>query len=243
MHPFSTRIILAALVATGGSAVTSPAEADGLDPAREITQYAHRAWTKRDGLPQNTVEAIAQTPDGYMWFGTVEGLARFDGTRFRTYNVRNTPHLELNYISALHVTRDSTMFIGNYGGMILRWRNGKVRQLPNPGTVERYAIRRIVEDRHGAVWVAAGSSLIEIRGDSIFKVHGVSDGLPHVMINSLCASNDGGMYVATPFGIWIRNNACFEPWMKGPEIKGENRVRVQLRCAPSTTCHANSTPL
>ncbi|HSQ75900.1 MAG TPA: two-component regulator propeller domain-containing protein, partial [Bacteroidota bacterium] len=98
--------VLALLTAPAGWSVCESTGADGLDPSREIMQYSHRAWTKRDGLPQNTVQAIAQTPDGYMWFGTVEGLSRFDGMKFRNFNVRNTPQLLLNYISALCVARD-----------------------------------------------------------------------------------------------------------------------------------------
>src|ERR1039458_9231042 len=59
-----------------------------LDPARRITQYIHRVWTQEDGLPQDTVRAIAQTPDGYLWIGTEEGLASFDGYDFTAFNRR-----------------------------------------------------------------------------------------------------------------------------------------------------------
>src|ERR1041385_2001808 len=52
-----------------------------LDPALELSQYAHKAWKVRDGFSNGSINAIAQTPDGYLWLGTDFGLSRFDGVR------------------------------------------------------------------------------------------------------------------------------------------------------------------
>ena len=56
-----------------------------LDPRKALTQFSSTTWTQEQGLPQDTVRAIAQTPDGYLWVGTDEGLARFDGYDFVTF--------------------------------------------------------------------------------------------------------------------------------------------------------------
>ena len=50
-----------------------------LDPSLDVSQYAHTAWTVRDGFSLGNIYAIAQTPDGYLWLGTEFGLFRFDG--------------------------------------------------------------------------------------------------------------------------------------------------------------------
>ena len=55
--------------------------------------YLINAWLTDQGLPENIVNAIAQTPDGYLWCGTTHGLARFDGVHFKIFNVQNTPEL------------------------------------------------------------------------------------------------------------------------------------------------------
>lgn len=54
-------------------------------------QYQIKSWTTDDGLPQNTIVSILQTPDGYLWMTTLDGLARFDGARFTVLNKQNAP--------------------------------------------------------------------------------------------------------------------------------------------------------
>src|SRR6185295_1850381 len=56
----------------------------GLNPGKSLTQYTRNVWTQAQGLPQDTIQAITQTSDGYLWLGTDEGLARFDGYEFVT---------------------------------------------------------------------------------------------------------------------------------------------------------------
>lgn len=191
----------------------------GLDPSRDISQYSHRVWTKRDGLPQNSVGAIVQTPDGYLWFATLEGIARFDGTSFRVFNARNTPPLKMNYTTSLLVARDSTMYIGTFGSGILRCRKGGFRRVAGPMDIEHMQIHQFHEDRHGDIWAASSGGLIQIKQDSIVKIHTVSDGLPHNVTTAVREDHHGRLLVATPVGIWLREGDCFTPWMKGLEAK------------------------
>ncbi|HXJ91542.1 MAG TPA: two-component regulator propeller domain-containing protein, partial [Terriglobia bacterium] len=53
-----------------------------LDPSLDISQYAHTAWTIREGFFRGNIYSIAQTGDGYLWLGTEFGLLRFDGNRY-----------------------------------------------------------------------------------------------------------------------------------------------------------------
>src|SRR5215472_3275799 len=65
--------------------------------------YLTDVWTSENGLPDNSVTAIAQTPDGYLWIGTYNGLARFDGVRFVTFDPANTPALLHARVRGLYV--------------------------------------------------------------------------------------------------------------------------------------------
>jgi ligand-binding sensor domain-containing protein len=55
--------------------------AEALDPEQKITQYSLTQWGHRDGLPSTAIYSLAQTPDGFLWLGTSDGLVRFDGLR------------------------------------------------------------------------------------------------------------------------------------------------------------------
>src|SRR5262245_42328592 len=77
------------------------AGAAALDPAKSIAQYSLDSWTSREGLPQNSVQTILQTRDGFLWLGTEEGLVRFDGVHFLDYSTRNIAEFRQNSVQAL----------------------------------------------------------------------------------------------------------------------------------------------
>ncbi len=97
--------------------------APGLDPRKAITQYAHQVWKTDQGLPQNSIQAILQTRDGYIWLGTERGLVRFDGVQFTVFDKGNSPGLRNSNAQALYQDRDGNLWVGTWGGLH-RFRNG-----------------------------------------------------------------------------------------------------------------------
>ena len=87
-----------------------------LDPRKSLTQYSRTIWTQERGLPQDTIRAITQTKDGYLWLGTDEGLARFDGYEFVVFNKSNG-NLPDNSITALAAANDGGLWIGTANGL------------------------------------------------------------------------------------------------------------------------------
>src|SRR5580765_3425637 len=77
------------------------------------------------GVPNSSVTAIAQTPDGYLWVGTYNGLARFDGVRFVHYDPGNTPELKRSRIRRLYVDARGTLWINTYDGSLTSCQNGR----------------------------------------------------------------------------------------------------------------------
>src|SRR5262245_12496872 len=104
-------VALAALV----PAFVTPAYAQAPTPI--ASQYIQRAWDTRDGLPQNTVTAIRQTRDGYLWLGTFGGLVRFDGQAFTVFDPGNTPGLVSSRIVCLFEDRRGVLWIGTEAGL------------------------------------------------------------------------------------------------------------------------------
>ena len=136
-----------------------------LDPGKAVTQYMHEVWQTEQGLPQNTVNAIAQTPDGYLWIGTREGLVRFDGVRFTVFDTRTTPELGHNFVLCLRVDQKGRLWIGTSGGGLVRregerfTRYGTKDGLPNP------QVSALFEDGKGQLWVGTdGGGLARLRG-------------------------------------------------------------------------------
>jgi signal transduction histidine kinase/ligand-binding sensor domain-containing protein len=141
----------------------------GLDPSRELSQYTLRYWTQARGLPQDSVRALAQTPDGCLWVGTDEGLARFDGYSFYTVPQAELPALS---IRALVAGSDGTLWVGTASGLF-RHRDGKFNRAPKIGNTP---VAAIVEGPEGAVWIAAGMRLVRYSNGQ-FTEFGPGNGL------------------------------------------------------------------
>ena len=100
-----------------------------LDPDKRIRDYVYRTWNARDGLPVNSAQVILQTRDGYLWVGTFDGLARFDGTRFTVFNSANTPAMRFNFVQRLFEDDEGNLWIGTWDlgarGDLIRYRDGQ----------------------------------------------------------------------------------------------------------------------
>src|SRR3982074_769683 len=107
-------------------------QAARLDSELPPPVYVSRIWRTQDGLPENRIRALAQTPDGYLWVGTSSGLARFDGVRFVVYARFNTPSMIDDNIRALTVARDGSLWAATDGGGLLHYQNGRFESIgPN----------------------------------------------------------------------------------------------------------------
>jgi signal transduction histidine kinase/ligand-binding sensor domain-containing protein len=109
------------------AATSTPAFA--LDPARNIRDFQHTAWSGADGAPSD-VWSLAQTTDGYLWLGTGSGLYRFDGVRFERFQAANSRGPAESDIGGLLAARDGTLWIGYRTGDVAVLRNGKIDFFP-----------------------------------------------------------------------------------------------------------------
>jgi ligand-binding sensor domain-containing protein/signal transduction histidine kinase len=108
-------------------------------------------WENDDGLPQSSIVAMTPTGDGYLWLGTVNGLARFDGKRFTVFDEDTTPGLGSGPIVSLFEDSRSNLWIGNEGsGVVCAGDGGLVVSL---GIGRGRGYLRMCEDASGAIWV------------------------------------------------------------------------------------------
>jgi diguanylate cyclase (GGDEF)-like protein len=174
-----------------------------LDPTRALTQARLSLWTSDAGLPQNTIEAIVQTRDGYLWLGTEEGLVRFDGVRFVISDRQSAPELRSSFVSSLFEAPDGTLWIGTYGGGLARLRNGRIEAF-HPEILGGDRIRKMYATHDGVLYVAtAGGGVLRIEGDRMTRVT-TRDGLPTDRIWAVEDDGAGGLWIATHGGGVVR---------------------------------------
>ena len=213
--------------------------------------YFARTWQVENGLPQNKVTAVLQTRDGYLWVGTYNGLARFDGVNFKVFDDNNTPQLHSSRITSLCEAGDGTLWIGDESGQVTQYKNGQFTAWPFHSKWGGGKIYRIVADDSHDVWLMneAGELarvrdglFLSPRSGNVAKVvalarspdgtiwiardgvisllqHGRLTALPiDTFIQGICASADGGLWVASIAGLrewkngrWTRDLGT-APW-------------------------------
>ncbi len=99
-------------------------------PAAAHAQYQIESWTTDKGLPQNTVYSVRQTPDGYLWLATLDGLVRFDGVRLTIFNKQNTVGINSNRFTQLVVDGQGALWAGTESDGVTRFDNGKFQTFP-----------------------------------------------------------------------------------------------------------------
>ena len=96
----------------------APALLMALGTGKPLREYGQQGWQSDSGLPQNTVHALAQTRDGYLWIGTEGGLVRFDGMDFRVFDTENTPALHSNTVNGLAEDGAGALWISTPAGLV-----------------------------------------------------------------------------------------------------------------------------
>jgi signal transduction histidine kinase/ligand-binding sensor domain-containing protein len=174
--------------------------ASALDPALDVSQYAHTSWKVRDGFTKGAIGAIAQTPDGYLWLGTEFGLYRFDGVRAVPWQPPAGLQLPNNFVRSLLASRDGTLWIGTFKGLA-SWKDGKLIQYPTPAD---QSIDTLLEDDEGTIWLGTQGiptgRLCAIRGGGI-QCYG-EDGSFGKWIEYLFEDGQKTVWAASATGLW-----------------------------------------
>ena len=164
------------------------------------SDYTVRQWTVLDGLPQNSVNAIVQTRDGYLWMGTFGGLVRFDGLRFTVFDLVSAPGLASNRITALYEARDGTLWMGHEDGEISHYRDGTFTHYTTDDGLPGGRVWSFAEDAVGHLWIGAASGLVRF-AEGVFTSYTTDDGLPHQSASRVLVDRQGVLWVGTDSGL------------------------------------------
>jgi methyl-accepting chemotaxis protein/ligand-binding sensor domain-containing protein len=187
------------------SAQSAASAAKGLDPQKRLTQYIIDTWLEDEGLPQNSVQALAQTVDGYLWFGTQEGLVRFDGVRFTIFDKQNTKGLAQNNVYGLRQDKRGRLWAGTTGGGITKHENGVFKHYGQEsgitGDVTSYAA--MFEDSKGRLWIGTAAGLYKYNESSDkFEKFTAAGWTENEGVVAIGESVDGALLVGSANGLF-----------------------------------------
>ncbi len=177
----------------------------GFATTNSMIQYGSRTWQTDEGLPQNIALAIAQTRDGYLWVGTIRGLARFDGVRFTVFDPQNTPALKHASVTALCQSRNGSLWIGTGGGGLTELREGRFLHHRLGDESRANSVKCILEGRDGVLWVGTLGGLFCFR-QGAWTQFTVKEGLRDNAVRSLCEVGDQ---------LWIGTGSGLNFWKNG----------------------------
>ena len=171
--------------------LAAPFSASALEPTTPLASYGRQTWVMENGLPQNTVQTLLQTRDGFVWLGTEVGLVRFDGSAFQVFDRTSNPALPGNDIHCLLQTRDDALWIGTGEGLA-RWKDGAVTVFSPSDGLPANDIRALGEDQTGTLQVYTGEGMARLNGNR-FEAGG--DWHPGALIPTLTEGGQSGPWI------------------------------------------------
>jgi ligand-binding sensor domain-containing protein/two-component sensor histidine kinase len=171
-----------------------------LASTNSIARYSVRIWQSDDGLPHNSVWAVAQGAHGYLWVGTQQGLVRFDGLHFVALDESAPVELRHGWITALCVTRDGSLWIGCEGYGLARMKAGAFTHFAEADGLPSLHISSFTESQDGSLWIGTEGGVARYK-DGKFTSFTDKSGLGNNSIRAICQDHEEKIRVATGRGL------------------------------------------
>jgi signal transduction histidine kinase/ligand-binding sensor domain-containing protein len=150
-----------------------------------------------NGLPQNTIQALVQTRDGFIWLGTEVGLVRFDGNSFTVFDRNSNPALPGNDIRCLLAASDGSLWIGTSDGLA-RWKDGAFKLFSAQDGLPGHEIRALVESANGILWTWTDEGLARLDDNDRFQPSTAATGFQSGAITRVISDGKGVLWAGTP---------------------------------------------
>lgn len=177
-------------------------------------QFYFDKWTTDNGLPQNTVGAILQTRDGYLWLATLDGLVRFDGVKFKVFTIANSPGIISNRFRLLHETPDGALWIGTEEFGVTRYKDGKFKTFTTNDGLPSDSSIFLATDADNNLIVKTISGFAKSNGERFVQTSAESNQI------GTCAARGGGFWKLDKDGLKrLRNNIVDATLLTSSPIK------------------------
>jgi ligand-binding sensor domain-containing protein/signal transduction histidine kinase len=199
--------------------------------AEAFSGYTQHRWQAPDGLPEQTVQAFAQTADGYLWIGTTGGLLRFDGAHFTVFDRQNTAALHENSVFCLMVAKDGTLWAGTEGGGLVSYAKGEFRSWPGIDGKTTDFVRVVKQDQDGSIWTGTDGGLLRLNGDRFVRVDG-TPAIPALAVHSIYCDGASRLWVGGS-RLMVIDRTNSKVYSLGAE-SSQNQVKSILRTSDGT---------
>jgi len=168
-------------------------------------RFPFRIYNVREGLPQSQVQSIIQDQQGYLWIGTRDGLAVFDGRQFKQFTTKDS--LESNYVLTSYYDSHQNIWLAyrTRGLSKLNTKNRKIIPIDVSPELRNLQIDDILEDTYGRFWFATEGGGLFCLDSSVWNKYTKDDGLISNNINCLALKNDSELWIGTAEGVNILN--------------------------------------
>jgi len=166
----------------------------------------HTAWNGQRGAPADVVQ-FTQTPDGWLWISSPNGLFRFDGVAFERMDSVWGHRLHSTNTLALLTTRDGRLWVGGRFGGISMVGEDRLRVFGEPEGLPRGSVMTMAEGPDGSVWASTSHGLAVLApGAAQFRRLGAAEGLPETGARQVLFGRDGRQWVVIKGGIYFRDS-------------------------------------
>ena len=194
---------------------------------RPLRQYVHDFWTVKEGLPQNAAYVIMQSRDGYIWFGTQEGLVRFDGLEFKVFDRANNLDMQNGWVFPLGEDTKGGIWMtyaSNSQG-VAYFADGAVHTVDTTDGLPSNNVRYVHPTSDGSVWIFDRPSFRVTQFlNGTMKTFGQSDGLPSDSVFTVSTDSKGNLWFNTPRGIAKYDGQAFHVYTTKEGLPANNNV-------------------
>ena len=162
-----------------------------LDPTKDLAQYNCRTWNRQNALPASSINAIAQTQDGYLWFGTAAGLLRFDGIEFKLMDLHSIAAGRNSFVTSLASARSGGLWVGlrgngfvSYDGQSFSFHGWKDAETTWQG------VRSFLEGKDGTLWLVASGEIARLNRSGELETVPITGSDTNLAPNITCGYED-----------------------------------------------------
>ena len=178
-----------------------------------------RVWRVADGLPSDSVTAIIQTRDGFIWIGTDAGLVRFDGDKFSPLPLATSTANTIFHVTALCEDANGNLWIGTQDSGLFEAVRGMTRHFTS--VLLDSSVTSLAVDERGGVWIGTKSGLDFWNGEKL-QAFTTLDGLPDEMVTGVNVARSGTVWITTRVGMCRIVNGHIAPYAFQTQSQGRS---------------------